>query len=337
MSDNHKIVQAPEVAIVDSSQNQLHPLIVALSRGEIDTVTMEKVMDLQERYEKREAEKAYNAAMVALKGELPTFIEQDKEVNFEDRSGKLVNYTHATAANVVSGIVPHLTEYGFSHSWIPRNDASMVYVKCRLTHADGHSEKCEIGAPPDLSGKKSLSQGVSSTITRLERYTILALLGIVTKDMREIDPRESDNDTIDANRNLQAVAYLQSVEISLQEAEEYVQRDVRSWTAGDLAILKEWIKKERRVMGLKKEDGKTVATAENPAVTKEKQELGELQMEAIKLAKKLWSEDKAMNELSKLCRKASIGKFSIISSTKEQAQWAITELSDRLAAIEKEQ
>ena len=52
MNDNHKIVQAPEVAIVDSSQNQLHPLIVALSRGEIDTVTMEKVMDLQERYEK---------------------------------------------------------------------------------------------------------------------------------------------------------------------------------------------------------------------------------------------------------------------------------------------
>ena len=87
------------------------------------------------------------------------------------------------------------------------------------------------------------------------------------------------------------------------------------------------------VYNLKKEYGKIVTTEENPEVTKEKQELGGLQQQAIGLAKKLYGEDKYLHKLSELCRNAPDGKFGITSATKEQAQWAIRELSDMLAAI----
>jgi hypothetical protein len=42
-------------------------------------------------------------------------------------------------------------------------------------------------APIDTSGSKSPAQGVASTITLLQRYTALSLLGIATADMKDAD------------------------------------------------------------------------------------------------------------------------------------------------------
>lgn len=338
MTDNHKIVKTPEVAI-QQEQRELHPLILALADGRISIEQMEKVQDFQIRYEQREAKKAYDAAMIRLRRDLPTFITQDKEVLFKDREGKTVNYTHATLANATDMIVPYLAQYGFSHCWIPTNDDKLVRVTTKLTHEYGHSEECTLCSAPDLSGKKSPSQGIASTITRLERYGFLALLGIATKDMREIDPRknaESHQDAVDSEKNLQAVAYMQSIGITVHEAEKQVQRDVKSWTAGDLEKLRTWItKKQASKKQVKKVEKDRAVTVENPETTKAKQELGDLQRQAIDLAKKLYGEEDYMRRLSGLCRNAP-EKFSITNATKEQSQWTITELKDMIAAKEEE-
>jgi len=244
MSDTHKIMK-PEMAIEKKKMNPLVATMLQAGEGKIDVQLMKDMMDLQERWEKNEAKKEYNAAMISLKRDLPSFIEHDKLVDYPQKTGGRVIYTHTSLARAVTSIVPHLTQYDFSHSWIPRNDDKMVYVTCRLTHSGGHSEECSLSSPPDLSGGKSHSQGISSTITRLERYAFLALIGIATADMKERDHREPPTETINADKNLLAVAWMQRQGISVEQAVAHVRRGVNEWTSADLDTLRAWVDKRR--------------------------------------------------------------------------------------------
>jgi len=58
-----------------------------------------------------------------------------------------------------------------------------VTVTCILSHELGHSEDGNsLTAPPDCSGNKNGVQGIASTSTFLERYTLKASLGLATTD-----------------------------------------------------------------------------------------------------------------------------------------------------------
>lgn len=244
MTDNH-IVKMTEPREIQSSQ--MHPLVTAAMRsGEIDTETLSKLMDLQERWEKNEAKKTYTAAMVKLKAELPSTLNRDKTVDFTSkRTDGKVNYSFTTLASAMNAVSPCLTKFGFSLSWTPVTGERMVSVTCRLTHTDGHFEEATLSAAPDPSGTKNHVQAIGSTISYLQRYTALSLLGIATADMRCADEIKSDKTTVDANKNLQAVAWMQQQGIDVKDAESHVQRPVQQWTDEDLATLKEWIREQR--------------------------------------------------------------------------------------------
>jgi hypothetical protein len=51
----------------------------------------------------------------------------------------------------------------------------------------GHSELTKMTAPSDTSGQKNSIQAIASTITYLQRYTLLAATGLTTKDMPDDD------------------------------------------------------------------------------------------------------------------------------------------------------
>lgn len=245
MSDNHKIVQAEVVEIERIESDTMHPLVkAAVQGGTVDPDTLSKLMDLQERYERNQAKKAFNAAMVQLKRDLPTFLQHDKTVDFTGQKGR-VHYTHTSLAKAVDEIVPHLNQYGFSHSWIPTNDDRNVTVVCRLTHVDGHHEDSTLTSAPDMKGGKSPAQGIASTITLLERYSFLALLGIATTDMTESDPREPAGDAVNTDRNLEAISILKREGIELSDAQAHLQKDFQNWTTSDLTELGKYIRNIR--------------------------------------------------------------------------------------------
>jgi hypothetical protein len=236
MTDNH-IIKAPEMAI---QQEKMHPLVNAAMRGgEIDPETLSRLMDLQERWEASEAKKAFTQAMVELKANLPSVLDRDRLVNF----GK-TKFSFTTLAHAMEAISPHLTRFGFSLSW-PVAVGKNISVTCRLTHTDGHYEETTMMAPADNSGSKNAVQAIGSTVSYLQRYTALSLLGIATADMKCADDQELDSDTVDVEANLKAIAYMQSVGISPKDAEEHVQRDVKSWTSSDLKKLRELIKSRK--------------------------------------------------------------------------------------------
>jgi len=138
--------------------------------------TLERLMALQERWEANEARRAYVVAMTAFKAQAPRIV-KDKLVSF---SG--TQYKHATLGNVVSQISDALSRHGLSAAWSTAQEQGRVAVTCTITHERGHSESTTLTGAPDDSGKKNSIQQIGSTVTYLQRYTLLALTGLATYD-----------------------------------------------------------------------------------------------------------------------------------------------------------
>lgn len=169
-------VRLPSVAPTPSDL-----LAMAVSRG-ADMEQLRQLMDLQERYEANIARKAYVAAMAAFKSE-PMEILKRKLVTFQTRDGETTSYHHAELSDVTDTVVPAMGKHGLSHRWGIAQKGSEITVTCEITHELGHFESVAMTAMPDASGKKNAIQQVASTVSYLQRYTLLALTGMATKGM----------------------------------------------------------------------------------------------------------------------------------------------------------
>lgn len=219
---------------------QLHPLVQMMQAtmaagGPPDLAMAREMMQLQREWQADVARKAYTTSLIALKSVLPTVIRRDKKVDFGNTT-----YTHTSLACVMDAVTEPLHRHGFSLAWTPATNTGGVSVTCRITHVDGHFEECTLSGPPDTKGSKSPVQGVMSTITMLERYTALAILGIATADMKEPEPEYNPNEPADHNRILKAVTWLGTVGKTKEQAIEFLKRPMEMWTDGDLDALKVW-------------------------------------------------------------------------------------------------
>ena len=144
----------------------------------IDSVS--KLMDLQERWEKNQAKKAYEEAMTEFKKNPPE-IGKDKSVGYKTKEGDFVGYKHATLDKASKIIGLALSKVGISHRWDVEQADSVIKVSCVLTHKLGHSERVTLSGPADNSGKKNAIQSIGSTVTYLQRYTLFSAVGIAAK------------------------------------------------------------------------------------------------------------------------------------------------------------
>jgi len=143
---------------------------------------MERLMDLQERFDKNQARKAYDAAMADLRVDIPVIV-KTKEVGFEGRSGGRTTYRYEDLATMTEQLSPVMAKHGLSFRW--RTDSGTtdaVSVTCIVSHVEGHSEETELKAKLDHSGAKNPIQALGSAVTYLQRYTIKAALGIAAAD-----------------------------------------------------------------------------------------------------------------------------------------------------------
>ena len=169
----------------DEIQKTESPLMAAAAlvqqaEGKIDVDKLEALLKVQMQWEANEAKKAYVQAMSAFK-ENPPEILKDKNVSYQTSKGN-IDYNHATLHNVTSSINKALSEHGLTASWVTSQDNGSVKVICKITHIMGHSEETCLSAPPDATGSKNAIQAIGSTVTYLQRYTLLALTGLATHD-----------------------------------------------------------------------------------------------------------------------------------------------------------
>ena len=174
-----KQVETEETAVeVQESKMPAEMIQIAVEKG-ADLEKLEKLLTLQERWDANEAKKAYHRAMAEFKASPPEIL-KDKSVNYKAGGGTTA-YRHASLANVTEKINAALSKHGLSASWRVAQNGG-VSVTCKITHNLGHSEETTLTAPADSSGSKNNIQAIGSTITYLERYSLLALTGLAAFD-----------------------------------------------------------------------------------------------------------------------------------------------------------
>lgn len=138
---------------------------------------IERLLVVHERIMAEAARKEYNAAMSALRGELPAVLKTEA-VSYKAKGGQ-VSYRHENLANMVEDLSPVMARHGLAFRWktnttIPES----ILVTCVITHAAGHSEEATLSGPPDTSGSKNVIQAIASTVSYLQRYTLKAAVGV---------------------------------------------------------------------------------------------------------------------------------------------------------------
>lgn len=181
-------VATPPPSPVEAGTAALMRLIErAATDSSFDVAKLEALFTMKERWDANEARKAFVVAKAAFKGAVPK-IEKNKHVGFasKDSNKASTDYWHATLDNIEETVSPVLSEYGLVYAWDVNqdlNNGGRITVSCILTHVMGHSEKVTLSGSPDSTGNKNNIQAVGSTVTYLERYTLLSILGMSTGDM----------------------------------------------------------------------------------------------------------------------------------------------------------
>lgn len=201
--------------IVEATPQEVAPAItpmqmlqIAVDQGaDLDKLT--KLMDLQERWEASQARKAYVAALAAFKADPPKVI-KNKTVRYGSGNGA-TSYDHATLAQVANAVAPALAEHGLSHSWSTEQSEKGISVTCTLTHRDGHSECVTLAASADNSGSKNSIQAIGSTVTYLQRYTLLSITGLATEDMDDDGAGSDPAELISAEQKDELIALIRDI------------------------------------------------------------------------------------------------------------------------------
>lgn len=176
------IVQEP-VSNLPVDNSPVSVMLRAINSG-ASLEQVEKMMDLQDRWDKAQAKKAYDTAFAAFKAEAVTII-KGKTVTDGPLKGKSYDELH----DVVNAVTPALSKHGLSSWWrLTKDEPAWMEVTCYLRHVSGHEESVSMGGPPDAGGAKNPIQARASTKTYLERYTLKGITGL-----------SSQNDDTDGN------------------------------------------------------------------------------------------------------------------------------------------
>jgi hypothetical protein len=148
---------------------------------------LERLMDLQDRANKRNAEAAFNAALAAMQADLPTVRERG---GIKNRDGNIQS-KYALWEDINAAILPLLKEHGFSLTFRQEQKENGICVTGVLSHREGHSERTSITLPADQSGGKNAVQAVGSSVSYGKRYTAGMLLNLTSADIEADDDADS--------------------------------------------------------------------------------------------------------------------------------------------------
>lgn len=166
--------------------------------------TIEKMMDLKERWEAGEAKKAFFRAMQKFQGMKPD-LPKTSQVSFGQ--GKTA-YNFCPLSEIEKRLREPLGQCGLSYRFENGSTPDSYSVTCIVSHVDGHSERTTMSAPADSSGNKNAIQGIGSTSTYLMRYTLIAAFALTTADE---DNDGASNSDLPYARVLKQNQYLQDV------------------------------------------------------------------------------------------------------------------------------
>jgi ERF superfamily len=162
----------------ERSDSMLAMIERAVSAPDFDVNKLQQLLEMRERWEANEAKKAFVAAMNAFKRNPPT-IRKTKGVTLGKGADAQPAYFYAPLNQVCEIIIPALNSVGITHHWETGADGDRIVVTCVLRHELGHTERgATMKAAPDTGPGRNAIQSHGSTLTYLQRYTLLAACGL---------------------------------------------------------------------------------------------------------------------------------------------------------------
>ncbi|MGO4676252.1 ERF family protein [Bosea sp. 2YAB26] len=147
----------------------------AVERG-AHVKTLEKLIDLHQRWETSQSRKAFDTAIAEAKAKIPIIL-KNREVEFTAQRSR-TQYRYEDLAEIARTVSPILASFGLAYRFRSSVEGALVKVTCILSHRDGYFEENQLAAATDETGNKNGIQAIGSTLTYLQRMTLKASLGL---------------------------------------------------------------------------------------------------------------------------------------------------------------
>lgn len=175
------VTRRPRTAVVKATPQHddqwLNMLERLATNPDVDLTKIEKLIDLKERTAKTEAEALFNAAYAKMQIELPEIDEKGKIV-----ADGVLRSTYARFEDIMRAVRPIMGKHGFGIRFEHTREGQTQTCTGILSHEAGHSISDKFEAMPDAGGNKPAIQANGSTRSYGQRYTLVALLGIATRN-----------------------------------------------------------------------------------------------------------------------------------------------------------
>lgn len=202
--------------------------------------TLERLMDLAERWDAKQAKSAFLKAMNQFQSEVPEIL----------KSKQGHNNKFAPLPKITKTIQPALEKCGLSFRWKFEDVEGQIKCSCVVSHIAGHSETDTMTAGKDSSGNKSEIHAIGSTRTYLQRYTLIGALGLSTADQdtdAQTDKKKEDIPApMDSNKEkeIKKCTTLKQLEELFNKMPESERTTYRKTFSSVKAMIKDAEKKE---------------------------------------------------------------------------------------------
>jgi hypothetical protein len=137
--------------------------------------TIERMSALVERWEEREARKAFGIAFSAAKAKMPIILKTGRASFGQGKAA----YSYETLPEIVRTVQPLLQEHGLVHRFRTKTlPDGRTEVTCVISHEMGYREESSLEIAHDRTGNKNEIQALGSALTYAERMLLKAALGL---------------------------------------------------------------------------------------------------------------------------------------------------------------
>lgn len=201
-SQSREVVNdAPRMALADMTPVQMAYQLISSGA---DFASVKEMMALSKELAADQAKRAFDEAVAAAKAEIPTVTKNAKGHN---------NKAYANFAAYAAVVDPVLGRFGLSYRF-RTEQTDRITVTCVLTHKGGHSEENSLAGPADNSGSKNAIQAIGSTLTYLQRYTLIQALGLAASDDDDGRSHGKNEDQLRTITEDQQIAIREMIEAS---------------------------------------------------------------------------------------------------------------------------
>lgn len=166
------LTKPTDTPVAEYGDSILAIIAKAASDPNVDIDKMDRLLQMQERVQDRQAAADFADAMAKMQPELPV-ITANSEIK---HNGKLIA-KYATWDHIYSAIKPILSDYGFA--LVFRNTSTDTKeTTTAVLMRGGHEETNSVTLDRDTGGAKNSVQAVGSSRTYGQRYSACPLIGI---------------------------------------------------------------------------------------------------------------------------------------------------------------